>query len=135
MDWEVRSFDPFTGEDTVLDRPYPLSVTVQYDQARSPKTARLVYQLRRDQEAQELKAALSYDNPLSYVSHLQPFEQREYPGLDSLETVRFRRGGADSWLFTALRGNDVLVVEYCGPAEPEDCLPLFLEALDKEVPP
>ena len=131
MDWSrtVRT-DP--GELIEIPRPYPLQVYIQYDRARSPGTARLVYQLRRDREVRQLNAALSYNNPLSRVSDLQPFQTREYPGLDALETVRFRRGGQERWLFTALRGNDILVVEYAGPTALEDCLPLFLETLGKE---
>lgn len=127
IDWRVTYLDPDTG---ALTRPYTLWTGIQYDQARSSRAARLLYQLRLDAEARQLKKALDYNNPLSQVTGLQPWEELDWPGLDRLETVRFRRGGQDHWLFAALRGRDVLIVDYSGYASLEDCLPLFLASLD-----
>ena len=56
-----------------------------------------------------------------------------WPGLDRLETARYTQQGQQAWTFAALQGKDVLVVQYVGFARLEDCLPLFLEALDQPV--
>ena len=60
---------------------------------------------------------------------------QDWPGLDRLAVAQYTQQGQDAWTFAALRGNDVLVVQYAGFARWEDCLPLFLEALDKEAAP
>ena len=128
-DWERYTRDPDTGEVSTLDRPYPLWLGIQYDRARSPWAARQTFQIRRNEAARELEK-LTAPHYVGHVTDLQPFETLEYPGLDRLELVRFRQYEQDCWLFIALRGDEVLVVHYVGCASPEDCLPLFLAALD-----
>ncbi len=108
--------------------------TIRYIRASSPRIARWLYQMERDQEAKSLETR---QNP-SYtyrVSELTPFTPRDWPSLDRLEVAFYRWQAQDSWSFALLRGNDVLLVDYTGAARWEDCLPLFLEALDKEVTP
>ena len=58
-----------------------------------------------------------------------------WPGLDRLEAASYQWQEQESWTFAVLRGNDVLLVSYTGTARWEDCLPLFLESLDKEAAP
>lgn len=130
IDWEVHTVDLSTGEDHVTARPYPLWMYIQYDRARSPGAARWVYQIRRDDETKNLMKAQKYNNPFSRVTDLQPWEVLDWPGLDRLEAARCRVRDQDCWTFAALRGDEVLVVRYVGCASLEDCLPLFLEAMD-----
>ena len=101
-------------------------------QARSPEIAALIYQLERDKEVRYYEKAPSYPNN-NRITELQPFRPWDWPGLDKAELARYHRRGQDVWTVLLLRGTDVLMVEYSGRAQPEDCLPLFLEALDKEV--
>ena len=61
----------------------------------------------------------------------QPFQPQNQPGLDRLEVAQYTRRGLDCWTLAARRGTDVLVVDYMGRAQWEDCLPLFLVALDQ----
>ena len=105
IDWRVTYLDPDTG---ALTRPYTLWTGIQYDQARSSRAARLLYQLRLDAEARQLKKALDYNNPLSQVTGLQPWEALAWPGLDRLETARYTQQGQQAWTFAALRGKDVV---------------------------
>lgn len=132
VNWEVTTFDPATGELSTFDRPYRLWLSIQYDRARSLWAARQTFLIRRDDAAQDLEDARS-PSYLYPVTDLRPFETLEYPGLDRLELVRFRQYEQDCWLFTALRGEEVLTVHYIGNTSPWDCLPLFLAALDSHT--
>ena len=108
---------------------HDLYTTVRYVRASSPKIARWIYQMERDQEFKRLEDRQS--TRYTYrVTELGPFVSRDWPGLDRLEVTRYKDDGEDSWTFAALRGNDVLLVDYTGSVQWEDCLPLFLEALD-----
>ncbi len=111
------------------DYPYSLSTTIRYVRADSPKTAGRLYRLERDERAKRLE---QWKGPTfaARVTDLVPFSPRDWPGLDRLEVAQFRSGGQAGWTFALLRGNDVLLVSYTGPARWEGCLPLFLEALD-----
>lgn len=123
-----RVLDPDDPTDT------DLHTTIRYIRASSPRIARWLYQMERDQEAKSLKSRQS--PPYAYrVTELTPFAPRDWPGLDQLEVASYRWQDRDSWTFALLRGNDVLLVDYTGTARWEDCLPLFLEALDKEATP
>lgn len=117
---------------SIFDRPYHLWMSIQYDQARSPRAARQTFQIRRNEAARTLEDLLA-PHYVDQVTDLRPFETLEYPGLDRLELVRFRQYEQDCWLFTALRGEEVLTVHYIGNTPPEDCLPLFLAALDSHT--
>ncbi len=122
----------------VLDPHAPtntdLHTTIRYIRASSPRLARWLYQMERDQEAKSLEARQS--PPYAYrVTNLVPFAPRDWPGLDRLEAASYQWQEQESWTFAVLRGNDVLLVSYTGTARWEDCLPLFLEALDKEAAP
>ena len=46
--------------------------------------------------------------------------------------AQYTQQGQDAWTFAALRGSDILVVHYTGSTPWEDCLPLFLKALDEQ---
>lgn len=107
---------------------------MRYVQARSPKIAELIYRLERDKEVRYHEKALTYPNA-NRITEVQPFQSWDWSGLDKAELARYHRRGQDVWTLLLLRGNDVLMLEYSGFAQPEDCLPLFLEALDKEVTP
>lgn len=121
-----RMLDPDDLTDT------DLSTTIRYVRASSPRTARWLYRLEVEEETKWLNARQK--SPYSCrVTELTPFAPRDWPGLDRLEVARYKDDGEDSWAFAALRGNDFLLVDYTGSARWEDCLPLFLEALDKEV--
>ena len=114
--------------------PPDFSTTIHYIQASSPKTARWIYQLTLEERADQLK---QWQKP-TYVSHitdLDPFAPQSWPGLDRLEVASFRAGGQKGWTFAALRGQDILLVSYRTLSRWEDCLPLFLEALDREIIP
>ena len=122
----------------VLDPHAPtntdLHTTIRYIRASSPRLARRLYQMERDQEAKSLEARQS--PPYAYrVTNLVPFAPRDWPGLDRLEAASYQWQEQESWTFAVLRGNDVLLVSYTGTARWEDCLPLFLESLDKEAAP
>lgn len=116
------------------DYPYSLSTTIRYIQANSPKTARWLYQLEKREKAKSLKKR--QQAPHSYrTTDLTPFTPRDWPGLDRLEVATLQgETGQLGWTFAVLRDRDVLLADYTGPARWEDCLPLFLEALDKEAP-
>lgn len=118
-----RALDPDDHTDT------DLNTTVRYIRACSPKIARWLYRLEVEEETKWLNARQKppYSHP---VTELTPFSPRDWPGLDRLEVTTYRWDGQDSWTFAALRGNDVLLVDYTGSVQWEDCLPLFLEALD-----
>lgn len=103
-------------------------------QTRSPEIAAMIYRLERDKEVRYYEKALSYPNN-NRITELQPFQPWNWPGLDRAELARYHRRGQDVWTVLLLRGNDVLMVEYDGRAQPEDCIGLFLEALDKEATP
>lgn len=109
-----------------------LSVTIRYIRAGSPKIARWLYQMERDQEFKRLEDRRSTRYTYQ-ITNLTPFVPQDWPGLDRLEVTRYKERGEDSWTFAALRGNDVLLVDYTGSVRWEDCLPLFVEALDKEA--
>ena len=107
---------------------------VRYVRARSPAIAELIYRLERGKEVRYQREAPSYPNG-NHITDLQPFRPWERPGVDRAELASYHRRGQDIWTVLLLRGNDVLMVEYSGLARPEDCIPLFLEALDKEAAP
>lgn len=103
-------------------------------QARSPEIAATIYRLERDKEVRYYEKALSYPSN-NRITELQPFRPWDWPGLDKAELARYHRRGQDVWTLLLLRGTDVLMVGYEGRAQPEDCIGLFLEALDKEATP
>lgn len=103
---------------------------VEYVQARSPMLAQLIFQLKRDDTAKTLDRWTDWNGHF-HVDNLQPFQPRDWPGLDRLEVAQYTRWNRDCWTLAARRGTDVLVVEYIGYASWEDCLPLFLAALDQ----
>lgn len=103
-------------------------------QTRSPEIAAMIYRLERDKEVRYYEKALSYPNN-NRITELQPFQPWNWPGLDRAELARYHRRGQDVWTVLLLRGTDVLMVEYDGRAQPEDCIGLFLEVLDKEATP
>lgn len=109
-----------------------LSVTIRYIRAGPPKIARWLYQMELDQKFKELEDRQS-PRYTARITELAPFAPQERPGLDRLEVTRYKERGEDSWTFALLRGKDVLLVDYTGSVRWENCLPLFLEALDKEV--
>lgn len=124
--WRVLNPDDPTDTD--------LHTTVRYIRASSPQIARRLYQMERDREAKSLETRQS--PPYAYrVTNLVPFAPRDRAGLDRLEVASYQWKDQESWTFALLRGNDVLLVDYTGTARWEDCLPLFLEALDKEATP
>lgn len=124
--WRVLNPDDPTDTD--------LHTTVRYIRASSPRLARRLYQMELDREAKSLKSR--QNPPYAYrVTNLTPFVPRDWPGLDRLEAASYQWKDQESWTFALLRGNDVLLVDYTGTARWEDCLPLFLEALDKEATP
>lgn len=135
IDWRTHPIPTDTGMLPGIERPYALWTYFQYDRARSPRVAQWVYELRQKEEAKDLKRALKNTSFYGKVTGLQPWEALDWPGLDRLEVVRYRQQDQDCWTLAALRGNEVLTVCYVGYASLEDCLPLFLEALDKEAAP
>ena len=106
-----------------------LSVTIRYIRASSPRIARWLYQMERDQAFKRLEDRQSTRYTYQ-ITNLTPFVPQDRPGLEQLEVCRYRERGEDSWTFALLRGNDVLLVSYTGSVRWEKCLPLFLEALD-----
>lgn len=104
--------------------------SIEYIQARSPGAARLIFRVELDHAAQSLNRWTEWNGYL-HIDNLQPFQPQSRPGLDRLEVSRYTRWGRDCWSIAALRGTDILVVEYIGYASWEDCLPLFLAALDQ----
>jgi len=128
---EYSSMNWDTGNSPAPTRPYLLWMTVQYHQARSPWAAQVVYGLERDRMAKHLKNWTKWSGPFGRITQLPPFAPLDCPRLDRLEAACYKRNGQDSWAFAALRGDEVLVVEYTGYASLEDCLDLFLDALDK----
>lgn len=130
IDWRTHSIPTDTGKIPGIERPYSLWTYFQYDRARSPRVAQWVYELRRDEEAKYLTRAQKYTGFYGKVTDLQPWETLDWPGLDRLEAVRYRQQDQDCWTLAALRGNEVLMICYVGYAGLEDCLPLFLEAMD-----
>jgi len=127
---EYTSVDWDTNPYPAPSRPYLLWMTVQYHQARSPWTARVVYGLERNRMARYMQKGTRRYSPSGHITELTPFAPLDCPRLDRLEAAHCKRNGQDSWAFAALRGNEVLVVEYTGYASLEDCLELFLDALD-----
>ncbi len=113
--------------------PCPFYTTIRYVRAVSPGAARRIYRLERDERATKLDQWQTRTYYPSRITSLEPLSPRDWPGLDRLEVAQFVSGGQEGWTFAALRGNDVLLVSCTNSAPWEDCLPLFLEALDKEV--
>lgn len=103
---------------------------VRYIQARSPQLAELIFYIEREDAAKTLDR-WTERNGHFHVDDLQPFQPQNQPGLDRLEVAQYTRRGLDCWTLAARRGTDVLVVDYMGRAQWEDCLPLFLVALDQ----
>lgn len=133
IDWEVHTFHPATGEVTALDRPYALWMGVQYHRARSQQVAEQVFQLERKEAARTLDNWSEWTDHTYHITGPADLVPQTWPGLDRLETARYTQQGQQAWTLAALRGKDVLVVQYVGFARLEDCLPLFLEALDQPV--
>lgn len=106
-----------------------LSVNIRYVRACSPQIARRLYPMERDRQFKYLEDRQSARYTYR-VTELGSFVPKDWPGLEQLEVCRYKERGEDSWLFALLRGSDVLLVDYTGSARWEDCLPLFLEALD-----
>lgn len=106
-----------------------LSVNIRYVRACSPQIARRLYPMERDRQFKYLEDRQSARYTYR-VTELGPFVPQDWPGLERLEVAQYKDDGEDSWLFALLRGSDVLLVDYTGSARWEDCLPLFLEALD-----
>lgn len=134
--YAIYNDSPFAPVQEEVNRSLPAGnsnrffSTIRYIRASSPRIARWLYQMERDQEAKSLEAR--QNPPYTYrVAELTPFAPRDWPGLDRLEVAFYRWQERDSWTFALLRGNDVLLVSYTGTARWGDCLPLFLEALDK----
>lgn len=122
----IHRYQPAADPDTFSS----FSVDIRYVQASSPRVARWIYRLELKQEFKYLK---SYQDP-TYTyrfTDLTEFTPQDWPGLDRLEVIQYQRYGEDSWAFAALRGTDILLVRYTGLSRWEDCLPLFLEALNK----
>lgn len=130
ISWEVLSFDPDTGEMSTLARPYPLWLSIQYDQARTAGAAEFAFQTRREEAAQDLQNWIKWTDHAYHITSPAGLVPRDWPGLDRLETAQYTQRGQDAWTVAAQRGQDILVVHYIGFARWEDCLPLFLEALD-----
>lgn len=127
--------DPTTGD--YLPNPqrdYPLWKGVRYVQVGSPKLANLIYRTELADAAKTLDrwAKSKWVASSARVTGYTGFEPRDWPGVDRLEVARYRQHELDCWAFAALRGTDILVVRYQGFARWEDCLPLFLEALNGE---
>lgn len=126
---------PFAPVQEEVDRSLPagnfnrFSSTIRYIRAGSPRIARWLYQMERDQESKSLEARQS-PSYVYRISGLTPFVPRDWPGLERLEVTTYRWNNCDSWTFALLRGSDILLVSYTGSVRWEDCLPLFLEALD-----
>ena len=131
IDWEVLTFDPVTGDAAALDRPYALWMGIQYCRARSRRAAEQVFQAEREETAQILEDWAQWTDHAYHITDSSGFLPRDWPGLDRLETAHYTQRGQQAWTFAALRGKDVLVVRYVGFARLEDCLPLFLEAMDQ----
>lgn len=115
--------------------PRTFYTTIRYVRANSPGTAEKIYRLERDERADKLEQWQTRTYYPSRITDLEPLAPRDWPGLDRLEVARFVSGDDPGWCFTLLRGNDVLLVSCTNSARWEDCLPLFLEALDKEATP
>lgn len=136
IDGYIRYNDsPFAPVQEEVNRSLPggnynhFSSTIRYIRASSPKIARWLYQMERDQKFKELESR-QYPSYVYRVTELSPFASQDWPGLERLEVTTYRWDGRDSWTLALLRGNDVLLVDYTGSVQWEDCLPLFLEALD-----
>ena len=136
MDGYIRYNDsPFAPVQEEVDRSLPagnfnrFSSTIRYIRAGSPRIARWLYQMERDQESKSLEARQG-PSYVYRISGLTPFVPRDWPGLERLEVTTYRWNNCDSWTFALLRGRDILLVSYTGSVRWEDCLPLFLEALD-----
>lgn len=140
MDGYVRlnssPFAPVQEEVTrylILGNSDRLSSTIRYIRASSPRTARCLYQLELDRTSKNLEGRQGPRYGSSRITGLAPFSPRDWPGLDRLEVTQYWTGGHDRWVFAALRDTDVLLVLCTSSARWEDCLPLFLGALNEEV--
>lgn len=127
---ELISFNQLSAGE---DFPYHLTGTVRYIRTRSPGLAQVIFPLERDSQLNSLEALADYPPAHLRLTGLTPFVSRDHPALDRLETARYTRYRQEGWVFAALRGDEVLVVNYTGCARLEPCLELFLEALDKEA--
>ena len=103
---------------------------VRYVQARFPKAAGLVFQVELEDAEYYLSRQFRWRASSAQINGYTGFEPLDWPGVDRLEVARYQRGVQDSWTAAVLRGTDILVVTYRGQAQPEDCLGLFLEALN-----
>lgn len=103
---------------------------VRYVQARSLKAAELIYRVELEDAARTLDRWAKWTGSSARITGSTGFVPLDWPGVDRLEAARYQQKGLDSWTAAALRGTDILVIQYRGQAQPEDCLGLFLEALD-----
>ena len=131
IDWQGETFHPETGGIATLHRPYSLWMGIQYDRARSPRAAEKAFQIELEDAAETLENWAKWTGHAYHIDGSTGLHPRDWPGLDRLEVAQYTQSGQDAWTFAALRGNDVLVVTYAGFARWEDCLPLFLAALDQ----
>ena len=131
IDWQVETFHPETGGIATLHRPYSLWMGIQYDRARSPRAAEKAFQIELEDAAETLENWAKWTGHAYHIDGSTGLHPRDWPVLDRLEVAQYTQSGQDAWTFAALRGNDVLVVQYAGFARWEDCLPLFLAALDQ----
>ena len=92
---------------------------MQYDQARSLKAASLVFQVELEDTARTLRNWAKWSDHTCHIT-----------GPTDL-VPQYTQQGQDAWTFAALRGSDILVVHYTGSTPWENCLPLFLKALDE----
>ena len=89
------------------------------------------FQIELEDAAETLENWAQWTSHAYHIDGSTGLHPRDWPGLDRLEVAQYTQSGQDAWTFAALRGNDVLVVTYAGFARWEDCLPLFLAALDQ----
>ena len=106
-------------------------LSVQYDQARSLKAASLVFQVELEDTARTLRNWAKWSDHTYHITGPTDLVPQDWPGLDRLAVAQYTQQGQDAWTFAALRGSDILVVHYTGSTPWENCLPLFLKALDE----
>lgn len=125
-DWEVR----FPSD--TAPRSYDYWSGVRYVQASSPWASKLIFRLELWDASRTLNNWAKWTDHSFHITGSPVFIPQDWPGLDRLEVAEYQQMGRSCWTFAAWRGTDILVVNYLGYARWEDCLPLFLEALDGE---
>lgn len=124
IDWDIRS----PGGAAIP--PGKHWTGVRYVQARSLKTAELIFQVELADTSKTLADWAEWTGHSSHIEGSTSFAPWDWPGVDRLEVARYQQHGQDSWTIAVLRGTDILVVNYSGTASPEDCIGLYLDALD-----